>query len=84
MSVTWKRVVPHPEDHQRVYELLKNPLLEEAVSALLDLLESEEISKETSTSQYDKPSWAYAQADRNGAKRAYRKLRSLFNLNKES
>lgn len=51
---------------------------------MLEILLDEEESKETSTSQYKDPSWAYAQADRNGAKRMVRKLSALFNVKGKS
>ncbi len=51
------------------------------INALLDVInqmEQEEVRAETVLTEYDSPSWSHKQADRNGARRAYRKIKALF------
>lgn len=70
-----------PKEQEAIKELLKhNTLFINEFLSVLDKMESEELRKETTESQYDNPSWAYKQADSNGARRAYRKIRALFNM----
>lgn len=45
---------------------------------LLQHLEDQEETIELSTTQFDTPNWAYKQANINGAKRAYKRLRSYL------
>lgn len=45
---------------------------------ILDQLDAEEARAETNLEEYDNPSWSHKQADRNGARRAYRKIKALF------
>lgn len=60
------------------YLLRNNSVLIEAFLEILTRYEQQEIRSEISTSQYDNPSWAYKQADTNGARRAFAKVRALF------
>ena len=67
------------EEQDAVRSLLSNSsaLLHELLN-ILDQLEAEEIRAETDLGEYDNPSWSHKQADRNGARRAYRKIKALF------
>jgi hypothetical protein len=47
---------------------------------ILDQLDNEEARAETNLTEYDNPSWSHKQADRNGARRAYRKIKQLFQM----
>lgn len=70
-----------PKEKEDLEQILRNnTILRQALLEILTRYESEEGRSEISTSQYDNPSWAYKQADTNGAKRAYAKIRNLFNL----
>lgn len=60
------------------YVLLNNPVLIPRFLAILDGYEQEELRAERNKAQYDSPSWAYTQADRNGALRAYSNIKQLF------
>lgn len=76
----WFRDKSPKEKEDLEYILRNNTILREALLEILTRYESEEVRSEISVSQYDNPSWAYKQADTNGAKRAYAKIRTLFNL----
>lgn len=66
-------------------EVLKgNPFLIETLLKIIDQLENEEARQELTQSDYESPSWSHKQADRNGARRAYAKLRGLFSYLKET
>lgn len=79
MNETWRRITKDPKELEYLHSVFSNKFFSESVGKMLEILLDEEESKETSTSQYKDPSWAYAQADRNGAKRMVRKLSALFN-----
>jgi len=52
------------------------------IDRLLLILEKFEAEEDVLTTQdYDSPSWAYKQADRNGAVRSLRKVKKLFDFN---
>lgn len=84
MNESWKSITKDPKELEYLHAIFSNPFFQEALGKMVENLLAEESRKETSVSQYDNPSWAYAQADRNGAKRAYRKLTSLLTTKKES
>lgn len=78
LPLVWLNDLKGKEKEDLEYLLRNNRQL---ITKLLDILEKyedEELKQETSQSDYDSPSWGYKQADRNGARRAYRKIRSLF------
>lgn len=59
--------------------LIKNNLaFTEQLLKILDRYADEEERREITLASYDNPNWAYAQADRNGARRALQKVRKLF------
>lgn len=68
-----------PQLREQIIELLSNQLLRSTFLKILDRIEAEEERMEITLSAYDSPSWAYKQADLNGARRAYSKMRALFN-----
>lgn len=68
-----------PQEQDAIRSLLSNSstLINELL-LILDNLEAEEVRAETNLEEYDSPSWSHKQADRNGARRAYKKIRQLF------
>lgn len=60
------------------YVLRNNQILIQRLLEILDKYDQEEFRAEVSLSEYDSPSWSHKQADRNGARRALRKVRQLF------
>lgn len=71
----------NPEEVKAIKEALAhNVALREAVLSLVDRVEAEERRHEISLEEYNNPSWAYKQADRNGALRMLNKFRSLFTM----
>lgn len=78
MNESWRGFTKDPREIHYLEGVISNQFFQAVVQRMLDNLLDEEERRETSVSQYDNPSWAYAQADRNGAKRAVRKLSSLL------
>lgn len=76
----WFTDVSGKDKEELTYVLQNNPTLIQAFLKILDRMEKEEGRHETSVSEYDSPSWAYKQADRNGAKRIISKVRALFTI----
>lgn len=67
------------EQQEEIRGTLKNiPFLKETILSIIKRYEDEEIRAETSLAEYDSPSWSHKQADRNGARRALRKVKTLF------
>ncbi len=62
------------------YVLKNNQRPFKTLSEIVTRYEEEEARAEITTSQYDNPSWAYKQADRNGAMRVLKKIRSLITV----
>lgn len=63
--------------------LRSNHTLVRAILKALETFEEQELLKETTSTDYDTPSWSHKQADRNGARRALKKVESLFNYLKD-
>lgn len=80
LPLAWLEGLEGKEKEDIEYVLRNNKILIGIFLKLLDRMEQEEIRAETNISEYDSSSWAFKQADRNGAKRAYRKIRTLFNF----
>lgn len=78
LPLAWLEGLEGKDKEDIEYVLRNNKILIGIFLKLLDRMEQEEIRAETNISEYDSPAWAYKQADRNGAKRAYRKIRTLF------
>lgn len=81
MSEGIKRFLKDPADQKRFLNVMQESLVQETLSKIFGALEQEIESKETSLAQYEEPSWAFAQADRNGARRNLRTLRKILNIN---
>lgn len=69
------------EQKEEIKGTLRNiPFLRDTVLSILQRYEDEEIRSETTLAEYDSASWAYKQADRNGARRVLKKVKSLFTI----
>lgn len=60
------------------FALENNTTLQESLLELIRGFMDEENRAEVSLKDMDNPNWAYLQANRNGAKRAYSKIEALF------
>lgn len=79
LPLQWTKRCSSEEDKEAVrFALRNNRILIDALLEILDEMEDEEDS--LSTKDYDCPSWPYKQADRNGALRAIRKVKKLFDF----
>lgn len=78
LPLAWLKGLQGKEKEDLEYLLRNNRQLINKLLELISEFESDESKSETSISDYDSPSWSHKQADRNGARRAYRKIRSLF------
>ncbi len=78
-SSAWTKNIKDPKERKELTEVLDSPYLRNNFLKILDAIQAEEERLETTLDTYDNPSWAYKQADLNGAKRAYNRIRSLFN-----
>lgn len=78
LPLAWSKGLSAKEKDDLEYVLRNNKILIGAFLNLLDQMEQEEARADTNLSEYDSPSWSYKQADRNGARRAYRKIKTLF------
>lgn len=82
MDGRWKRGTGNSDEAWQERKQLVNksrPILD----ILKDILEYELKcleSKKLSEQEYDKPSWAYYQADLNGSKRVYQKILDLVSI----
>lgn len=77
MNSDWKRLVP-TEDHPKVQDLLDNATYVTLLLQVIDKLAAHEEKLAYTLTTYDSPSWAYKQADFNGAQRAYLRMRALL------
>lgn len=78
LSSDWFRDKTPKQKEEIEFVLRNNTTLIQSILDILTRLENEESRSEISSSQYDNPSWAYKQADTNGARRALAKVRALF------
>ena len=78
LPLVWLDGLKGKEREDLEYLLKNNRTMIFRLLEILDKYETEETKQETNQSDYDSPSWGYKQADRNGARRAYRKIKSLF------
>lgn len=78
LPTTWLKGKSKEEIESLVSLLGNSSFLCNEILNILDQLDAEEARAETSLDEYDNPSWSHKQADRNGARRAYRKIRALF------
>ena len=85
MNESWKSITKDPKELEYLHTVFSNGFFRDALEKMFMKLLAEEERKETSVKQYEDPSWAYSQADRNGYKRALRKMSSLLSIeSKES
>ena len=82
LNETWYRITKDPKELEYIESVITNQFFSEALRVILEGFLEEEEKRETEVSQYESPAWAYAQADRNGAKRAYRKLLKILSPSK--
>lgn len=78
ICIDWFKGRSQKEKDELEYVLRNNSILRQALLDILTRYEEAETRIEISSAQYDNPSWAYKQADINGAKRALAKIRTLF------
>lgn len=84
MIPDWINHLKDPEERNRFKKYVYGcRSLLERQTAILDRMESELDSQESDPSQYESPSWAALQADRNGFRRALRKIKKLNNLDQK-
>lgn len=81
MHTEWKRSF-NPEEQEKLESILGNKFLVESFLKIIDRMIAEEEAMELSLKAYENPSWAYKQADLNGARRAYSKIKNLFKESK--
>lgn len=78
LKTDWFRDLSEKEKKDLEFVLRNNTILIQAFLDILTRYEKEEERSEITLDQYDSPSWSHRQADRNGARRALNKVRSLF------
>ncbi len=78
IKTAWFKNKTAREKEEITYVLQNNVLLREALFSILDQMREAEERKEIQSNQYENPSWAYRQADINGAKRVLQDVRALF------
>lgn len=76
--IDWFKGRSEKEKEDLEYVLRNNTILIQSILDILTRYEQEEDRSEISPSQYDNPSWAYKQADKNGARRSLSKVKALF------
>lgn len=79
LDVTWTKHLRKEEDKKNLELALRNSVV--VLGRLYEILEEKErelTSKELSHEAYSNASWAYAQADINGARRVLRDLKKLL------
>jgi hypothetical protein len=79
VKTEWLRDKKASDQDAIEYALKNNPTLLQAFSDILDRYIAEEQRATESLVQYESPSWAYLQADRNGALRILKRIKGLFN-----
>lgn len=82
MNESWKSITKDPKELEYLHAVFSNQFFSHAIEEMISRLLSEEERKEASVKQYEDPSWAFSQADRNGYKRALRKMSSLLSTDK--
>lgn len=78
LQLKWFEGLSPKEKESLEFVLQNNPVLIPRLVEIIDSYEQEELRVERTKAQYDNPSWAYTQADRNGALRAYSNIKQLF------
>lgn len=81
MIPQWTSHLDNEADKARFRQhILNSRSVLERQTAILDEIEKELDGQETDQDQYNSPSWAAMQADRNGFRRAIRRIKKLNNL----
>lgn len=84
MIPNWTNHLKDPEEKERFKKyILGSKTLLERQTAIIDEMEKGLDVQESDPSQYDSPSWAALQADRNGYRRALRAIKKLNNLDQK-
>lgn len=78
LPLVWSKGLSEKDKEALEYVLRNNSILIPKLVEIIDQMIDEETRSETTLSDYDSPSWSHKQADRNGARRAYKRIRSLF------
>lgn len=79
LPLVWSKGLSQKDIEALEYVLRNNSILIPKLLEIIDQMIEEETNSEVTLKEYDSPSWGYKQADRNGAKRAFKKVRNLFN-----
>lgn len=78
LPLVWSKGLNQKDIEALEYVLRNNSILIPKLLEIIDQMLDEESRSETTLSDYDSPSWSHKQADRNGARRAYKRIKSLF------
>lgn len=84
MIPDWYTHIKDPEEKARFKQYLYgSKTILERQTAIIEKMENELDQQETDPDQYNSPAWAALQADRNGYRRALRKIKKLNNLDQK-
>lgn len=84
MIPNWSSHLKDPEDAKRFRQhIYASKGVLDRLSQMADDWEKELDQQETDTDQYSNPSWAALQADRNGYRRAIRRLKKIITLDQK-
>jgi hypothetical protein len=83
LPLAWSKGLNQKDMEALEYVLRNNTILIPKLLEVISEFEAEENRSETTLSDYDSPSWSHKQADRNGARRAYKRIKSLFSYMNE-
>lgn len=84
MISDWHKHLKDPDEKARFKQYLHgSKSILERQTAILEEMENDLNQQETDIDQYDSPSWAALQADRNGYRRALRRIKKLNNLDQK-
>ncbi len=85
MIPNWTNHLKTEEDKTRFKQQIMNSRsVMERLDVMIDNLEEDLNKAENTEDQYSSPSWAALQADRNGYRRALRKVKQLINLDQRN
>jgi len=84
LVANWTSHLKDPEERKRfsTYIYSSRSILDR-LKTIVNEMQEELDQKETNEEQYDSPSWAALQADRNGFRRALRRIHKLINLDQK-
>ena len=84
MIPNWTAHLKDPEEAKRFRQYIYSSKgVLERLSQIADEMEKELDQQETDIDQYSSPSWAALQADRNGYRRALRRIKKLITLDQK-